>query len=191
MPSFDLDPARSHLLLIDMQERFLPVIPAMAENPPDGEQICGKACKQLLAGAALLGVATTITEQYPKGLGATLGYLAAAAPAAARLTKMHFSAWDDAAARAHFGAGGREQFVLCGVEAHVCVLHTAADLLAAGKTVVVAGDAVASRSAPHRAMALATLRDLGALVVPAESVLMRWQRVAGTPAFKAISALIR
>jgi nicotinamidase-related amidase len=186
MPAFDLTALRSHLLLIDVQERFVPAIPAIAEDQP-----CGRACRQLLAGAALLAVPTTITEQYPKGLGPTLPYLAAAAPAAPRLAKLHFSAWDDAAVRAHLGAGGREQFVLCGVEAHVCVLHTAADLLAAGKTVVVAGDAVAARNPLHADLARAALRDLGALVLPAESILMRWQRHAGTPAFKAISALIK
>jgi len=186
MPLFDLIPTRSHLLLIDMQERFLPVIPSMADEQP-----LGRACRQLLAGAALLGVETTITEQYPKGLGATLPSLIAAAPTAPRLAKMHFSAWDDPAIRAHLGRGQRDQIVLCGVEAHVCVLHTATDLLAAGKTVVVAGDAVASRSDLHRALALEALRDLGALVIPAESILMRWQRLAGTPTFKAISSLIK
>jgi nicotinamidase-related amidase len=73
----------------------------------------------------------------------------------------------------------------------VCVLGTVADRIAAGQNVVVCFDAVASRRGDHRDHALAAMRDLGALVVPVESVLFRMQRQAGVGDFKAISALIR
>jgi nicotinamidase-related amidase len=182
----DLTPQSSALLLIDMQERFVPAIPAIAEDQP-----VGRACRQLLEAARLLGVPTTISEQYPKGLGATLPYLAATAPDAPRFAKMHFSCAEDPALRAHLDALHRMEVVLCGIETHVCVLHTAADLLAQGRSVVVAADAVASRKDLHRDQALAALRDLGALLLPAESIAMRWTRVAGTPLFKQISALIK
>ncbi|MBA2480532.1 MAG: isochorismatase family protein [Planctomycetes bacterium] len=186
MPSFDIHPANSALVLIDMQERFLPVIPAMA-----ADQGCGRNCRILLEVASLLGIPTTITEQYPKGLGTTLPYLVQANATATLLEKMHFSCADDAPLRAHLEGLGRRLVVLCGVETHVCVLHTAADLLARGTQVIVAADAVASRKDLHRDLALTALRDLGALLVPTESIAMRWQRVAGTPAFKAISGLIK
>jgi len=81
--------------------------------------------------------------------------------------------------------------VVCGIEAHVCVLATVADLLARGARVVVASDAVASRSDASRDHALAAMRDLGALVVPSESVIFRLQRQAGGEVFKAISKLVR
>ncbi len=186
MRGFDLAPATTGLLLIDMQERFLAAIPAMAEDQP-----CGRNCRILLAAAALLGVPTTISEQYPQGLGPTVGFLTAAHPAAPRLAKLHFSCGDDAALMDHLEAGGRRQLVLCGIEAQVCVLHTAADLIARGYAVVVAGDAVASRNPAHVPMALAAARDLGALVVPTESIVMRLQRQAGSGHFKALAQLIR
>src|SRR4051812_21666219 len=119
----DLTPQSSALLLIDMQERFVPAIPAIAEDQP-----VGRACRQLLDAARLLGVPVTISEQYPKGLGQTLPYLLAAAPGATRRDKMHFSCADDPGLRAHLDSLHRMEFVLCGIETHVCVLHTAADL---------------------------------------------------------------
>jgi len=183
---FDLTPATAGLLLIDMQERFLPAIPSIAEDQP-----CGRSCRILLAAAQLLGVPTTISEQYPQGLGATLGYLAGANPAAVRMAKMHFSCCDDPALRDHLERSGRRQLVLCGIEAQVCVLTTAADLLGRGFQVVIAGDAVASRNPAHVPMALTAARDLGALVVPAETIVMRLQRVAGSGHFKALAQLIR
>jgi nicotinamidase-related amidase len=183
---FALTVANSVLLVIDMQERFQSAIPAMTQDQP-----CGRNCRILLAGAQLLGVATLISEQYPKGLGETVSWLQAAHPGATRMAKMHFSCIDDPAMRAHLDALKRPHVVLCGIEAHVCVLTTAADLLAQGVGVVVAGDALASRDTTHLPMACAALRDLGALVVPSESILMRWQRIAGSGNFKAISALIR
>lgn len=178
--------ADSALLLIDVQERFLPAIPAVGEDQP-----VGRALRQLLAAAKLLAVPTLITEQYPKGLGETLPYLRAAHPEAERLPKMHFSCADDPALRARIDALHRPTLVLCGIETHVCVLHTAADLLAAGRNVIVAADAVASRNERHRDLALQALRDLGAILLPAESIAMRWTRVAGTPVFKQVSALIK
>ncbi len=184
--AFSLTPADSGLLLIDMQERFLPAIPAMAEDRP-----CGRNCRILLAAAQLLGVPTTISEQYPQGLGATVGFLSAVNPSAVRMAKMHFSCCDDRALLAHLEGSGRRNLVLGGIEAQVCVLTTAADLLERGFNVVVAGDAVASRNPEHVAMALDAARDLGALVVPTETIVMRLQRVAGSGQFKALAQLIR
>jgi nicotinamidase-related amidase len=186
MPTFDLTIATTALLVIDMQERFLPAIPLIAEDQP-----CGRNCRMLLQAAHLLGVPTTISEQYPRGLGETLPYLRAAHPQAVRMAKMHFSCLDDQALEQHLVAQRRPYLVVCGIETQVCVLTTTADLVARGITVVVAGDAVASRNPVHVPMALTALRDLGALVVPTESIIMRLQRQAGTGHFKALSQLIR
>lgn len=186
MNAFDLRPDASLLLVVDWQERFLGAIPGMAED-----RAAGRAARTLVAGAQLLAVATIFSEQYPKGLGPTQTFLRAAAPVAPVHAKTHFSCLEDpllASAIDRLPAGPA---VLCGVEAHVCVLATAADLLARGRPVVVAADAVDSRDPANRELALAALRQLGALVLPVESILFRWQRQAGVGAFKAISALVR
>lgn len=187
MSSFDLRPETSTLLIIDVQERFLPAIPAIAPDQP-----VGQALGRLIAGARLLGVATRFSEQYVKGLGSTLPHLLAAADSdVVRHEKLHFSCLDDAPLTAALNAQLGRTLIVGGIESHVCVLGTVADACAQGRNVVVAGDAVASRDAEHRVQALAAMRDLGALVLPVESILFRWQRSAGSDTFKALSRLVR
>ncbi len=185
MSRFALTPASSALLVIDVQERFLPAIPAIGADAPSG-----LALAALVAGAQLLNVPTLISEQYPKGLGATLPHVLPV-PSPQRHAKTHFSCLDDAALAAAIAGLHRQHVVVCGIEAHVCVLATVADLLANGADVVVAADAVASRKEAHRDHALAAMRDLGALVLPVESILFRWQRQAGVGVFKTLSALVK
>jgi nicotinamidase-related amidase len=184
--SLTLDAAASALLLIDVQERFLTAVPAIAADQP-----CGRTCRMLLQAAGLLGVPRLISEQYPAGLGATLPHLVEVAADVPRLPKMHFSCAEDPALAAAIDRLGRRQLVLAGIEAHVCVLTTAADLTARGYQVVIAGDATASRDPAHVPLALAAARDLGVLVLPGETIAMRWQRRAGVGAFKEIARLIR
>lgn len=182
----DLTPADSALLLIDVQERFLPAIPAIAPEQP-----VGRNCRILIEGARAVGALVLASEQYPKGLGPTMPHLVEALGAQPRPAKTHFSCCGDPAIAAEIVQAHRAWWILCGVEAHVCVLATAADLLAQGRKVVIVGDAVASRRDDCRSMALQAARDLGALVLPTETVLFRWLRVAQGDAFKRISALVR
>ena len=77
------------------------------------------------------------------------------------------------------------------MEAHVCVLQTAMELLGRGYQVFVVEDAVASRAEANRQNAMARLREAGAVVTNTESVLFEWLRDAGHPQFKASTALIK
>ena len=182
----DLDAASTALLIIDVQERFLKVVPAIA-----ADQSVGRNCRILLQAAGLLQIPRLLSEQYPAGLGPTLAHIIEAAPDVPRFAKMHFSCVEDPALALAIDHLGRNQVVLAGIEAHVCVLTTAADLISRGYHVVIAGDAIASREPNHVIMAIAALRDLGVLVLPTETIVMRWQREAGVGCFKALAQLIR
>ena len=187
MDRLDLTIANATVLAIDIQDRFLPAMPAIAEDQP-----VGKALKMLLAGATLLDLPVVISEQYPKGLGVSLPYLRTAAPKAEYFAKTHFSCLDDPALKTRLvDENPRTHIIIAGVEAHVCVLGTVADLISAGKWVVVAEDAITSRNPAHSDLALRAMRDLGALVVPVETILFRCQRQAGVGAFKALSGLVK
>lgn len=185
-PGFALLPGAAQLLVIDMQERFQAAIPGIAADAP-----CGRALRILAQGCRLLGVPALLSEQYPQGLGPTLGWLRAELPEAEVLSKTAFSCVDDDALRQRLDAAGRREVLVAGIEAHVCVLGTVADLLTAGYAVTVAADAVDSRAEANRELALATMRQLGALVLPVESILFRLQRRAGVGAFKELSKLVR
>ncbi len=172
----------SRLLIIDMQEKILPVI-------NDQETILAN-CLKLIQAANILEVPTTATEQYPKGLGATVGEIAERLPD--RPEKIEFSClncldWNSSASDPE----GRFKVVVAGIESHVCVLQTVLDLLSQGFRVFVAADAVGSRKPLDREIALQRMASSGAVITTTESVLFEWCERAGTPEFKEISRLVR
>jgi nicotinamidase-related amidase len=178
-----IDRRQSCLCLVDVQQRL---VPAMA-----GADGLIAHCTTLLRAAGMLEVPVLVSEQYPRGLGPTVESLMAEAGPAAPVAKQAFSCARDAGWRERFNATGRRQAVLCGIEAHVCVLQTALDLAADGVAVTVVGDAVASRVPASRDAALARLMAAGVTVATVEMVLFEWLGDAGHPAFRDISALIR
>ena len=176
-----LERAKSLLLLVDMQERLVPVM-------ADAAEVTAR-CGILLSAANALDVPVLASEQYPKGLGGTIPELAELAPV--RLEKLEFSAYANHAIKDELTRAGRLQIVLAGVEAHVCVLQTGLELIAAGFQVFVAADAVASRRAESRDVALQRIGRAGATLITVEMALFEWLRSAGAPEFRAISKLIR
>ena len=170
----------SRLLIVDMQERFAPIIPDFSEVTAN--------CRKLVQGARILGVPVSATEQYPRGLGATVAPLAELLDA--RIEKLRFSS-AESCDWVTGDRGDRAKVVVAGIETHVCVQQTVLDLLAAGFSVYVPADAVASRNAFDRDVALQRLRDSGATITTTESILFEWCEVAGTPEFKQVQALVR
>jgi len=182
-----LNAARSHLMVIDMQARLMPAI-------LDADQIVPRV-RTLLVAAQRLGIPTTVTEQYPKGLGPTVPAILEALPRdPVVLPKTAFSAAGDAATMERVAAlrgEGRDQAVLCGAESHVCVLQTALGLRSAGLNVFVVADAVSSRASQSVSAACARLLHAGCHWVTTEMVVFEWLEKAGTDDFRALSALIR
>lgn len=179
-----LDGARASLLMIDVQERLLP---AMA----DPARVVARG-SILLAAARQLDVPVTVSEQYPKGLGHTVAALDVGN--AQRFEKMTFSCWRDDAMKAHFvrlHESGRPLVVVAGIEAHVCVLQTALDLAQAGFGVFAVADAMSSRQVASETLAHARMAAAGIEVVNTEMAVFELLGRAGTPAFKALSALIK
>ena len=181
-----LDASKATLLLVDMQERLLPAM----MGGLDVEERCGI----LLKAARALDVPVTVSEQYPKGLGHTVEKLGHAAAGSPVFPKLAFSCWRDPALKAHMIAhheAGRPLVILAGIEAHICVLQTAVDLAAAGFGVFAVADAMASRAAASHTLALDRMRQNAVSVVTTEMVVFELLREAGSPQFKALSALIR
>lgn len=147
----------------------------------------------LVRGAALLGVPIACSQQYPQGLGPTVAGIVEALPdSAVTFDKVEFSVVDSLAwAELPASVREAEQFVLVGIEAHVCIRHTALALLDRGRGVHVCADAVGSRSALHRDVSLRELSRAGARETTVEQVLFDWLRVAGTPEFKDMQGLLK
>jgi nicotinamidase-related amidase len=176
----------SILVAVDLQASL-----AGAMDPAALSQVV-RNTQILLQAAGRLGVPAVVTEQYPRGLGPTLGELTRILPAdTLRLEKTCFSCAGSEAFSAALESAARPQTVLVGMEAHVCVLQTALDLLASGREVFVVEDACCSRNQSHHTNAMHRLRASGVVVTNSESVLFEWLRDARNEHFKAISALIR
>jgi nicotinamidase-related amidase len=141
----------------------------------------------LVQGAHALGLPVIVTEQYPKGLGATVPEVAEHLDGEQPIDKVCFSA-----ARADgFDLAGARQAVVCGIEAHVCVNQTVADLLDAGTQVHVAVDAVSSRSEIDRDTGIHKMERSGAVLTTVETALLELVGAAGSDEFKEIQRLIK
>lgn len=174
---------RTAILVIDFQEKFLPVI-------PDVEKI--QANLVLLAKAAgILNIPLLITEQYPKGLGPTVSALAAELGSTQRIEKTSFSCFGENVFADNLERLGVDTLILGGVEAHVCVAQTALDALNKGYRVHILADAVGSRNPEHARIALERLRDAGAVISCTEMALFELLGKAGTPEFRQIQSLIK
>lgn len=179
-----LHPDNTLVMVIDMQERLQPLI--------DGDARVRRKAAALAEGARLLGVPVMVTEQYPKGLGATVPELRGAVEAAGGvLEKTSFSCARDPSIAARIQAAGRPNVVLAGIEAHICVLQTALDLLEGGWTVYLAEDAVGSRAAQDRETGIARARRHGAEPANVEMVLFELMGGKEHAQFKAVQALVK
>lgn len=178
-----LEPSRSLLFLVDLQERLAPAI-------EDGAAVVRRSAI-LLEAAARLGVPAIVSEQYPQGLGHTVPDLARLVEGATVLPKTCFSAAGDPAIARHLAELRRDQIVLGGMETHVCVLQTALKLKETGYEVAVAADATGSRHPERRRLGLERMRAHGVDITDSEMVLFEWMGNSGVPAFRELSRLIR
>jgi len=177
-----LDRTKACVVAVDVQEKL---VPAMWNFAP-----VEKYVKAMIVAGRELGLPVIATEQYPKGLGATIPSVREAL-GAPPLVKMHFSCGADPAFMQALEATGRKQVVMVGIEAHVCVFQTARDLVERGYEVFVCADAVTSRFEEHRRVALDQLAAMGAHVTSAETCIFDLLHQAGTPEFKKVSPLVR
>lgn len=179
MPARVLNRSRAALVVVDVQEAFRPAV-------LDFERVAHNA-GVLVQGARALEVPVLATEQYPRGLGATVPEVADHLNGAEPIEKTAFSA---AAARG-FDLGGRDQVLLCGIESHVCVSQTAHELLDRGVEVHVARDAVSSRTQENLELGLHKMESAGAVLTSVETALFELLGQAGTDEFKAVQRLVK
>jgi nicotinamidase-related amidase len=169
--------------VIDIQERLLPAI-------VERERVIQNAVR-LIKGMHIFGVPTFATEQYRKGLGATVPEVQGALGEFQPLEKVVFSACGAAGLNDALKTKNISDVILCGIEAHVCVSQTGLDLLAQNFQVFLAADAVSSRNLKNYRIGVERLRDAGAVIASTEMILFELLEKAGTEEFKQILALVK
>ena len=170
-------------IVIDFQEKLMPV---MTEKERLEEKVC-----RLAEGMKALEIPHIVTQQYTKGIGATIPSIAEAVGPFEPIDKTSFSCLGNEEFVKQLEASGRTTAVVCGIEAHICLQQTVLQLLERGFAVYVPADCVSSRSPHDRDAALARMAAEGAAVTSYESVLYELLRDAKDPAFKQISKIVK
>ncbi|MFP3153650.1 hydrolase [Lachnospiraceae bacterium ZAX-1] len=170
-------------IVVDYQEKL---VPAMANK----EQLLKNSVK-LLQGLKILEIPLIITGQYTKGLGVSVPQIAQAVGTEECIDKLTFSSYENEEVKKALLDYGRNHVIVCGIEAHVCVLQTVIDLRGAGYQPILVTDCISSRKESDAQIALLRARQEGALLTTSEAILFELTRKAGTDKFKQISKLVK
>ena len=176
------DASESVLVVVDIQSGLLPVL-----DEDTGPQFLNNAKKLILA-AGKLDIPVLVTEQYPQGLGQTIPEILAACPEVTRIIeKRTFSAFAEPEFKKLLAYTGRKQAILCGAEAHVCVLQTAIELHQNNVQTFIVEDAICSRKNLHRDNAIRRMAQTGINISNVESVIFEWLADSRHTKFREIS----
>lgn len=170
-------------LIIDLQVKLLP---AISES-----SLILQNTENLIQGLKILEVPILITQQYTKGLGMSAPSIFLHAGTDTYLDKRTFSCWGDGEIRRSIQNSGRRQIILTGAETHICVQHTALDLLNNGYEVILIEDCVSSRKLSDKNTAVNRMCHAGAVVTSCEALLFELMETSLHPHFKEISRLIK
>ncbi|EAX47174.1 isochorismatase hydrolase [Thermosinus carboxydivorans Nor1] len=181
--SHKLNKADSVLVVVDVQDKLLHAIhdwPDVLENTV-----------KMIKFAQVLEVPVVVTEQYPRGLGATNEKIRELFPQFTAYEKTVFSCFGAPGFGEKLAELGARTLVIVGIEAHICVLQTALEALARGFNVHIAADAVGSRLPANKEIGLAKMRQAGGIITSTEIALYEWLERADSKEFKTVLPLIK
>ncbi len=183
LDKFILDKEDTVLLIVDIQEKLAVV---MAEK----DKVVRNNL-HLIELAKMVGMPVMVTEQYSRGLGATVKDIQEALPFYRPIEKMTFDCCGQPAFLEDLKEHGKRNVLLTGMETHICVLQTCIGLLKGGINVHIVQDAVCSRTTTNWKTGVEFMREAGAVVTSTETALFQLLRAAGTEEFKKISQRIK
>lgn len=148
-------------------------------------------CGKLIEGAQVLGLPIVSLEQNPEKLGPTVSELNDLLSDSEPIPKFTFNACSEPKFVEAVQAKDVDTWLVCGIEAHICVYQTALGLLDLGYKVQVVGDCISSRTALNKKLAISRLRDAGVQITGLEMSLYELVKDCRAPEFKSILSLIR
>ena len=177
------DESNSLLLIIDIQEKLAAAL--------EKDTVVQKAAK-LVNAARILNIPVIVSEQYPKGLGHTVSAVGKNLPDNTLFfEKSSFSLVKEDGFLEKLKSYGKKQIIICGIETHICVHQTAADLIDAGFDVIVVKDACASRNKYEFKQGIEAMQANGATISCLEILLFEWLKTSKHPKFKEVQSLIK
>jgi nicotinamidase-related amidase len=157
----------------------------------DGKEALFTNLGKIISGMKILGVPIIWTEQVPAKLGKTIPEIAQALEGLTPVEKTSFSCFGNERFARDVAATGRTHFIVCGIEAHVCVYQTVRDFLAAGYNVEVVVDAVCSRHERDKAIGVEKMKHLGAQITSVETALFELMATAESAKFRQIQKIVK
>ena len=170
-------------VVIDFQEKLMPVM-------HNKEVLEDKVCR-LAEGMKVLGIPHIVTQQYTRGIGETIPSIAEAIGEFEPIDKTSFSCMRNEEFARQLREAGKRDIVVCGIEAHICVLQTVLELLDAGYNVYVAVDGMSSRAANDYLWAAERMETAGAIVTTYEAILYELLGDAKSEGFKEVSKIVK
>lgn len=150
-----------------------------------------QSLQKLIEGIRILGIPVIWLEQNPEGLGPTVPEVSSLLGDIKPMSKFSFSCCGDDGFMAALQSVNRRQVLLAGIEAHVCVYQTAADLVTLGYEVETITDAVSSRTKENKKIGLERMREAGAGLTGVETVLFELLRTSKDGHFKQIARILK
>src|SRR5580692_3401046 len=180
-----LEAEQCALIIVDMQEKLLPPI-------WEKERLV-RNVQLLIRMAGILKIPALVTTQYAKGLGNTVPSIADLLQQSPPIDKMMFSCFGSDAFCSMLKRlpGQRTTVLLCGMEAHICVMQTALGALREGYLVHVAADAVSSRTELNWRLGLNRIQAAGAILSSTEMMIYELLRQSGAPAFRELLPFLK
>ncbi|CAK2722718.1 Hydrolase [Vibrio crassostreae] len=178
-----LNRANTGLVVVDVQGKLARLV--------DESDTLISNCGKLIKGAQVLGLPIVSLEQNPEKLGATVDELNDLLSDAKPIPKFTFNACKEPQFVEVVQAKDIDTWLVCGIEAHICVYQTAMGLLELGYKVQVVGDCISSRTALNKDLAIRRLADAGVQITGLEMSLYELVKDCRAPEFKSILSLVR
>jgi len=178
-----LDIEKSCLAVVDVQGKLAQLMHAKED--------LFKNIQILIKAAKILNIPIIWCQQCPEALGATVPSISELLSDNEPIDKASFSCCGEKRFNSKLKGLSRQQILLCGIEAHVCIYQTAVDLLRKGFLVEVIADAVSSKTPENKQLAITRMQAEGVSVSSVEMALFELLRTAEHPQFKRIAKLIK
>jgi len=178
-----LNKENTALLVIDIQGNLAKAM--------DNRETLYKNTRIMIQSAQILGLPIILTEQLPDKLGPTIPEIAELLPDAKPVVKSAFSCCGEPAFMTRLNALTQSQLLITGIEAHICVYQTTAELIQLGYEVHVVTDCVGSRVNANKLAGIAKMKDAGAKLTASEIAIFEMMKVAQGEAFKQIVRLLK
>ncbi|RZQ51662.1 hydrolase [Pseudoalteromonas phenolica] len=171
------------LVIVDIQGKLASLV--------HGSEAMISQTVKLVQAAKLLDLPMVFLEQLPEKLGSTIPELQAHLGDIPAIEKSTFDGCGSEEFLQAIDAASVDNWLVCGIEAHICVYQTAISLKEREFGVELVQDCVSSRTLENKELALTKLNQLGISLTSFEMCIYELIKDANDPVFKKVLPLVK